>query len=186
MSAPKALALESVAHLLMPWESPALDLEDLLERLEAAPPEVLFTHVVHGWLRHAAADSPPVDDLSTWVASALQDPETAERLSFAMQPPFEGPEAVRERARQVLRSLSEKRRRSRHAPDGGGLRLLAASSVRFPIGHELTDAHSLESALSSAGFATWFLYLLEEPWYRGGASALHEWAASLGDARLAR
>lgn len=183
MTKPTPFRFASVTHLASPWGEPVLDLQGLRERAATAPPAVLFTHVLHGRLRRPLDDPAPADDLSTWVAHALQDPETAERLEFALQPPLEGPEPVRARLCAVLDGVGA-RRRERRAPPGTGFTLLLTTSIHFALDDDAAPGDDVEQALAGADLATWFLYLLEEPWFADGRSSLLEHLATTGQLRL--
>lgn len=182
MNPTSRFALASVTHLASPWGESVLDLQELRERAATAPPAVLFTHVLHGRLRRPLDDPAPDDDLSTWVAHALQDPETAERLAFALQPPLEGPEPVRARLCEVLDGVGA-RRRERRAPPGAGFTLLLTTSVRFTL-DDAGAPDDMEQALAGADLSSWFFYLLEEPWFDEGRSTLLEHLSATGQRRL--
>src|SRR5436190_19596404 len=77
--------LSSVIHLIRPAGRAARHLEDLRQGLADASPACLFNHTLQAQLRHAASDIMPPDDFSSWVDGVVQDRETGERLSFAVQ-----------------------------------------------------------------------------------------------------
>ncbi|MEQ1832375.1 MAG: DUF5752 family protein, partial [Candidatus Eisenbacteria bacterium] len=165
-----------------PWGEPTYTLDQMHERLAVAPAAVLFTHVAQGRLRQGPDDRPPADDLSHWIANSLQDPEAAERLAFALEPPYEGAEQVRARLLSVLATMGARRRREHRAAEGAEFVFLQSTSVRFPCGAPPTE--DLEAALADAGLATWFLYLTEEPWFAEGRSTLLDLLAEQGARRL--
>ena len=94
--------LRAVAHLVRPWGAPIRDLEQLRAGIGDAPAEVLFHHAVQYQLRHAGAGELPPDDFSAWIGGVVQDAETAERLSFAVQSQRSSPDAIRSALLGVL------------------------------------------------------------------------------------
>ena len=77
--------LFGVVHLVRPAGRTAHDLEELRQGIGEASPESLFYHAHGPQLRHPEADEPHPDDFSAWVNGVVQDRETAERMSFAIQ-----------------------------------------------------------------------------------------------------
>ncbi len=178
--------LLGVSHVLQPWGERVDDLEQLRERLVAAPPSVLFVHALQCRLRHAAAAELPMDDVSHWVASAVQDLETAEKLWFALASAEPGPEPARRAWLDVLENLSGSRRNERRGPTGGAFTFLTSLSVPYPYGDPLDDPRELVQALLRSDVSVWFLHLLEEPWNRGARPTLTAWLDARGERRLAR
>lgn len=176
--------LHAVAHLSRPWRAPARDLEALREGLASAPDEVIFHQAVQHLLRSPGAAELAPDDLSAWTHGVLQDEETSERLSFAVQSHHGSPSELRQALLAVLEAVPEKRRRERAAPAGSEFTFLASVSVDFPIGRVVTTAAETVEALVESDPSVWFFHLIEEPWSRGKAP-LVAWLESIGEARLA-
>jgi hypothetical protein len=146
---------------------------------------VLFHHTVQVHLRDPAATELPSDDLSAWVAIVIQDRESAERLSFAVQSENASPEQVRGALVGVLDGVPAAERATRRAPPEGLLQLLATESLAIATGLEARDGEELMGMLVSADPGTWFHHVIEEPWFGGGRSSLVEWLDSIGESRLA-
>lgn len=178
--------LLGVAHVLQPWSEPIQDLEQLRANLEVAPANVLFVHLLQCQLRHAAASEMPMDDVSHWVATAVQDPETAEKLWFALASAELGAEPARKALLDVLDKLPQTRRSERRGPMGGAFTMLTSLSVPFPYGEAYTDPRALIEALLRSDASVWFLHLLEEPWNRGARPTLTTWLDARGEHRMAR
>jgi hypothetical protein len=184
MSDPAPFALSTVVHLVRPWGEPVTDLDELRAALADAPAEVLFQHTVQVQLRNPAAAELPADDLSTWVAVAAQDLETAERLSFAVQNRNASPAQVREALVEVLDAMPAARRAERRAPPEGALQLLASESLVLESG-AVRDAGELVAALAGDDPGIWFYHVIEAPWFGGGRTAVVNWLAAAGESRLA-
>ncbi len=178
--------LLGVAHLLQPWGEPATDLEQLRERLAVAPPSVLFVHVLQCQLRQAAAGQQTMDDVSHWVATAVHDLETAERMWFALASAEPGAEPARSALLEVLDRVPAGRRSDRRGPEGGPFTFLTAVSVTYPAGEPVESASGMMEALLQWDRSVWFHHLLEEPWGQGSRSSLALWLESRGEHRLAR
>lgn len=179
----ESFELRAVTHLVRPWGEPAGDLEQLRAGIAAAPAEVLFRHAVQYPLRGPGAEELPPDDFSAWIGGVVQDAETAERLSFAVQGGG-SPEALRRAALGVLDMLPERRRRERDAPPDSHFRFMAAVSLSHPIGAVVHDGQELVEALCAADASVWFFHLVEQPWYGEGSAPLLEWLATRADRRL--
>ena len=177
--------LRAVAHLVRPWGAPIRDLEQLRAGIGDAPAEVLFHHAVQYQLRHAGAGELPPDDFSAWIGGVVQDAETAERLSFAVQSQRSSPDAIRSALLGVLDAIPGKRRAGREAPEDGAFLFRSASSVIFPTGLLVHDGDELLDALAGADSSVWFFHLIEEPWSLAGRAPLLEWLHGTADPRLA-
>ena len=175
--------LIGVVHLVRPTGVRAHDLESLLEGIERAPDSALFYHTVHPRLRHAGAAEGTADDLSHWVGAVLQDPETAERLSFAVQLRGDSAPDVRGALREAVRATPAEQRR-RRAHEGGEFQFLSAETVAVPAGTIADSPAALFELLAASDLSVWFHHLLERPWY--GDHALTEWLEARGETRLAR
>ncbi len=182
----RAFELRHVVHLVRPLGRPAGDLESLRAGLAEAPPESLFHHAVQYALRDPAAGELPPDDFSAWIGGVVQDAETAERFTFAVQGAAAAPEPLRRAALEVLDALPAKRRAERAAPPGSEFRFRTAASLVVPTGVAVRDGRELLESLIEADAGVWFLHLVEEPWSGGGPAPLLAWLEARGDARLAR
>jgi len=177
--------LVGVTHLLRPWGEPVAGLDAMLERVGAAPDEVLFAHSVCRLLRDATLQGQVMDDLSHWIATALQDPETAERLWLAVGTAFPRATAVREAMLEVLGSVPARRRGAREAPPGAEFTFLSAVPVHYRSGEPFDDPRAAVAALLEREPAIWFHHLHEEPWDSEGSSTLLEWLRLRGESALA-
>jgi hypothetical protein len=178
--------LLGVAHVLQPWSDPIQDLSQLRDQIAIAPPNVLFVHCLQCQLRHAAAAEQPMDDVSHWVAAAVQDAETAEKLWFALATAEPGAEPARKALLDVLDHLPASRRLERRGPLGGAFTLLTSLSVPYPIEEPFHDPRALLEALTQMDVSVWFLHLLEEPWNRGARPTLTTWLDARGEHRMAK
>jgi hypothetical protein len=186
MTAPQpAFELSGITYLIRPWGSPAGDLEQLRQGIVAAPDDVLFCHAVQYQLHHPSVEELPPDDFSAWIGGVVQDSETAERMSFAVQscgPPFD---RLRAALLGVLDAIPEKRRVQRDAPEGSTFPFMGATPVSFPTGVQVHDGQELVDALLAADPCVWFLHLVQEPWFGGGRVPLLAWLDDLPEPRLA-
>jgi hypothetical protein len=182
---PPGFELRAVAHLVRPWGVPIRDLEQLRAGMVDAPVEVLFHHAVQYQLRHPGAGELPPDDFSAWIGGVVQDGETAERLSFAVQSQRASPDAIRSALLGVLDAIPAKRRAERGAPEDGAFLFRSASSLSFPTGLVVRDGGELLDALAGADPSVWFFHLTEEPWSLAGRTPLLEWLRGTADRRLA-
>ena len=180
-----AFELTSVVHLVRPAGDRARDLETLRAGVERAGTDSLFYHAIQCPLRRPDSRELPPDDLSAWVSGVLQDRETAERLSFAVQSHGGSEAELRQALLDALESVSEKERRARAAPAESEFVFLAAESVRVPVGVSARGADELVEALAAADPGVWFYHLIEEPWYQPGTPPVARWVRGLGESRLA-
>ena len=104
---------------------------------------MLFSHCVQVVLRHGVGDDTPTDDFSAWVYGVVQDRETAERLSFAVQHRAGSCAELRDALVQVLLSVPEKARLQRAAPDEGDFVFLEMDSVAVETGRYASDSVEL-------------------------------------------
>ena len=183
---PEAFQLVGVTHLLRPWGDPVASLDALLERVGAAPDEVLFAHSVCRLLRDATLQGQVMDDLSHWIGTALQDPETAERLWLAVGTALPRAALVREAMLEVLGSVPARRRAEREAPPGAEFTFLSAVPVHYRSGEPFDDARAAVAALLEREPGIWFHHLHEERWTSGGSSSLLEWLERRGESTLAQ
>jgi hypothetical protein len=182
---PSPLELTSVVHLIRPAGRRAQNLEELREGFEAASPTTLFLHTIQCQLRHPAAESLPPDDLSSWVHGVVQDRETAERMSFAVQYRGGSPHELRAALLDLLEAIPRSERIARDAPADGEFVFLEVESV--PIGTGALARHSDEmmAALAEADPAVWFYHFIEQPWLDPNAPTLLDWVRGCGDLKLA-
>jgi hypothetical protein len=185
MDAERAFPLAGVVHLVRPTGARARDLDELRACIAGAPARSLFCHTLQCQLRDPSSAELPPDDFTAWVNGVLQERETAERLSLAVQLQAASVEELRGALLAVLEALPEKRRAARTAAEGGELVLLTAESVRVPTGLAVRDGTELMEALASADVSVWFHHVYEEPWLREGGAPLGEWLAARGEGRLA-
>ncbi len=177
--------LSGVVHLVRPAGMRAGNLEELRRGLEAAGSRVLFYHAVQCRLRAPADEELPPDDFSAWVNGVVQDPETAERLSFAVQRAGNSAEPLRTALLQALGALPEAARAARAAPPEGAFEFLTVDTVRLPTGEMAGDAGQLMESLAQADACVWFFHLIEQPWFEPGTAPLVRWLRELGEPRLA-
>lgn len=185
MSEARPFELRSVVHLVRPAGSRARDLEGLRAGIAGATPATLFYHAVQCPLRRPTSSETPPDDLSAWVHGVVQDRETAERISFAVQSRAGTADELRGALLEVLDHLSEKDRISRDAPAESEFVFLTAESVPVPTGMVARHAEELMTHLSQVDHGVWFYHLLEEPWYLGAEAPIVLWSRECGHARVA-
>jgi len=178
--------LHSVAHLVRPAGARARNLESLRLWIAEATAATLFYHTVQCPLRHPSSTEPSPDDLSAWVHGVVQDRETAERISFAVQSRAGSAADLREALLEVLASIPDKDRFSRAVPPESEFVFLAAESVPIPTGVHADEPEALVDCLGQAEPGVWFYHLLEEPWYAPGPPPIARWARDHGDAPLAK
>jgi hypothetical protein len=184
--APASFELRAVAHLIQPWGQPARDLDQLRDGIASAPVGVVFHHTVQYQLRHPGAEELPPDDFSAWIGGVVQDAETAERLSFAVQSQNTSAASVRAAMLEVLDRLSGARRKDRDAPEESAFVFLSATSIVFPTGIAVHDGQELVEALMAGDAGVWFYHLTEQPWFGEGRVPLLDWLETTPDRRLAR
>ena len=177
----RAFELESVVHLVSPTGVHARNLGELRDAIAEAPERSIFWHVAGGQRREPWCEELPPDDFSAWVDGVVQDRETAERLSFAVQSGRPAPRTLRD---GLLAALADVSGRRRAAPEGGELALLTCESVTVPTGLAAHDPAGLVDALSEADPGAWFHHLVEQPWL-GGEPLLGDWLRARDGERLA-
>ena len=169
----------TVAHLVRPTGRAAHDLETLLAMVGELSPAALFQHTIQHRLREPLGDEVVRDDLSFWVGGVAQDPETAERLAFAIGEHSTSADEVRSAIRAVLEAVPERARRARSVPEGGEFVFLEGESVVLPTGRTVVDVNDLHAALTEADNGVWFYHLIEEPWFQGRDAGLLGWLRAL-------
>lgn len=181
----RPLQLRNVVHLVRPAQILARDLEQLRAGIAAAPDAALFYHTVQVQLRNPACDELPPDDLSAWVGGVVQDRETAERLSFAVQTRGSAPDELRAALIGALDVIPEKSRLASVAPHEGRFSFLLSEPVTVPDGAPVEDGDALIAALGAADASVWFYHLVEEPWFGGGRMPVADWLEAGQELRLA-
>jgi hypothetical protein len=186
-AAPVAMPFEllGVVHLVRPAGRTAHTLEALRAGIADATVASLFMHVRQPLLRYAALGVAPADDFSHWVDGTVQDRETAERLSFAVQDHGADAEGLRVALLAVLGGLSGKTRRSGSVPEEGAFVFLEADSVTVRAGGTAGNCAELVEHLTRLGPSVLFYHLIEQPWLAPDRASLVEWVRACGDARLA-
>jgi hypothetical protein len=184
VTAVEPFELCTVAHLVRPTGRAAHDLDTLLAVVGELSPAALFHHTVQYRLREPLGDEMPRDDFSKWVGGVAQDPETAERLAFAIGEHSSSAEDVRGAIRSVLEAVPERIRKTHDVPEGGEMVFLEGESVVLPMGRAVSDLDDLHAALSDADNGVWFYHLIEAPWFHGRDSGLLGWVRGC-DRRIA-
>jgi hypothetical protein len=184
MTAAEPLELLGVAHLVRPTRLRACNLEELRHAIGVATDATLFHHTVQYALRHRRVSELPPDDLSAWVWGVVHDPETAERLWFAIRTRNQTPELLRRSLLEVLDRIPEARRVQRDAPEKGEFTLLESDWVLIPTGVVVENADDVAARLCELDLSVWFYHLVQEPWFSGGRSRLLEWLHARGATRL--
>jgi len=183
MSSASSYELRSVVHLVRPTGARARTLGELRTCIREAPPHSLFFHTRHTQLRNPAIEDSALDDFSAWVNGVVQDRETAERLSFAVESRSENPEALREGLLDALSRLSETTQESRGAPAEGEFVFLTIESVPLTTGTVVRSGRELVHALHGADASVWFYHLIEQPWFPDGP-LVFDWLLAQGEDRL--
>lgn len=176
--------LVGAVYLTAPAGAKAATLEELRRCVASAAASSLFRHTQLQRLGGDGGDV-PADDLSAWVRGVVQDPETAERLAFAVQSAPPGAEGLRERLLAALDWVSAPARERRGAPEGGAFAFLSARAVPVPTGRTADDAEALAWALEESGRDVWFHHLIEEPWFIAGEAPIIAWLRAAGGEALA-
>lgn len=176
--------LAGAAWLTTPEGPRAATLEELRRGVAAASAASLFYHAEFHRL-DGTGDDPPPDDWSAWVRGVVQDPETAERIAYAVQSAPPGAEPLRQRLLEALDSVPRATREQRAAPPGGAFAFLAARAVTVPAGLAADDPEQLAWALDAARRDVWFHHLVEEPWFAAGEAPLVRWLRDAGAEPLA-
>ncbi|HKQ57167.1 MAG TPA: DUF5752 family protein, partial [Candidatus Eisenbacteria bacterium] len=180
-----AFELRSVVHLVRPAGPRARNLESLRLWIAESTAATLFYHAVQCPLRRPDSAELPPDDLSAWVHGVVQDRETAERISFAVQSRASSAHDLREGLLEVLDSVSERDRGARGAPEESEFVFLTAESVPVPTGVAAHDGEELIQGLNDADPGVWFFHMIEEPWYTPGLPPIVRWARERGENHLA-
>jgi hypothetical protein len=182
---PAPFELNSVVHLVRPAGRSATNLEELRAGIAEASATSLFQHTVQCQLRHPAASALPPDDFSGWVNGVVQDRETAERMSFAVQYRGGSPTELRTALLELLGGVPQTQRIDRDAPAEGHFVFLEVESVPISTGAIVTSSDELMTALAEADPGVWFYHFVEQPWLEPHTPSLMDWVRGGGDLRLA-
>ena len=182
---PAPIEIESAVYLIRPTGRTAANLEELRAMIESASDDELFFHSQMPRLRrHREEDDFAIDDYSAWVRGVIQDPQTAERLAFAVQTSPHDPQQLKQSLLEVLGSLSTADRLRRTAPEGGALIGLVHETIRIPSGRVAHDAGSLVDALADAHHSSWFHHLIERSWAAPHEDTVAGWLDQCGAPKL--
>jgi hypothetical protein len=187
MSDPLAAPFElfGVVHLVRPAGFDARNLEELRAGLDRASPSTLFHHAFEGMLRHPSSRERPPDDFSHWVNGVVQERETAERLSFAVQAGANCASELRGALIEVLDALPRSERLERAAPEAGRFVFLETESVPLETGWVVHTCEELMARLAEADASVLFYHLIEQPWLEPDLPSLSTWVRTRGEAKLA-
>lgn len=177
--------LSGAVYLKSPTGARAADLEGLTREVAQASGASLFWHTQMARLHDPFAEELPWDDLSTWVRGALKEPETAERIAYAIQSSPTEIETLRGRLLDVFESLAPKERGRSSAPSGGEFAFLAMRRAEIPTGLVCRSVDELIDHLADAGSDVWFHHLIEEAWMLPGETPLIEWLCVAGAEAMA-
>ncbi len=177
--------LHGVVHLVRPVGRSARHLEALRSGIVEVSAQCLFCHALQPQLRHPSSAELPPDDFSAWVNGVVQDRETAERLSFAIQDHGGSAAELREAMLGVLEAIPEKSRITRDAPEDGDFVFLEVDSVPVPTGRRASDLNELMEHFAEANPSILFYHLVEQPWLEPDRPSLTDWVRGHGHDRLA-
>lgn len=183
MSVP--FVLNGVVHLVRPVGREARDLAELRDGIAAASNASLFHHAIHPRLRHPFAPSLPPDDFSAWSAGVLQDRETAERLSFAVQTGGGSAPRLREALLSALARPAASVPSRAQGGETGAFTFLEMDAVPVDLGRVAHDTAGLMRHLAEGHLALFFHHVTERPWLEPDAATLAGWVREQGDATLA-
>jgi len=181
MTAP--FPFSTVAHLEYPAGHSASDLPSLREGIASVPPESLFFHVTRVSLRHPRARDLPPNDFANWTASALQEPEIAERLAFAGAQPLAPLEELRASLLRILDEASKKRAET--AAQGAAFHFISARSVKADLGLVAEEPEQVVHLWPRIDFASAFYHLVEARVLGPAEDDLVAWLRRAGAARIA-
>jgi len=182
---PDSIELTSVVHLMRAIGRTAHNLEELREGIALATPTTLFCHSHQHQLRHPAVDELHPADFVAWVGGVVQDRETTERLSFAIEHHGGSPAELREALLGVLEAIPEKTRVARDAPEEGHFVFLELDSVSVPTQRVAHDPNQLMEHIAATNPSVLFYHLVEQPWLSPDSVSLVDWVREHGDPRLA-
>lgn len=178
--------LVGAAYLSRPTGQEAVNLEQLAAHIERADDATLFHHTQMPRLDDPDDGDVPADDFSNWIRGVVQDPETAERVAFAVQVCPADSEALRGALLDVLHRVSPGRRSQRSAPEGGAFVFLQSDVVPVPLGMAADSVEALMPMLMVADRSIWFHHCVEEAWLLPGATPIVEWLTDRHEDALAR
>ena len=174
----------SVAHLEAPAGFVASSMESLREGIEKVPDDCLFLHVTCVPVRHPHARDLPSNDIALWVGTALQAPETAERLAFAGSAAAQPMNELRGELLKVLDSVAP-RDRKRESAEEAAFHFVRGRSVPIPLGFQAADPVELVDAWHRLDSAAVFYHLIEAPVFGDVANSLPAWLRAHGADSLA-
>jgi len=182
---PAPIEIESAVYLVRPTGRIATNLEELRNMIEGASDAELFFHSqMPRMRRHREEDDFAIDDYSAWARGVIQDPQTAERLAFAVQTSPHDPHQLRASLLEVLGSISTADRLRRAAPEGGAFIGLVHETVRIPSTGQAADAGALVQALADAHLSAWFHHLIERSWAVPHEQTVAGWLDQVGAPKL--
>jgi hypothetical protein len=184
MTEPGLFRFSTVAHLEIPVGRVATDLAGLGEGIAAVPLESLFHHVTRIGARHPRARDLPANDFARWVGTALQDPETAERLAFAGAAPLQPIEDLRAALLRILGSVS-KRRQLESASESAAFHFVRARSVVIPLGLDAERPDEVIDLWQRIDLAATFYHLVEARVIGPASDDLARWLRERGAGSLA-
>lgn len=171
----RAFALSGAAYLAQPTGRKAADLEEFAERLREADTATLFYHTQIPRLEDPDDGDVPADEFSNWIRGVLQDPETAERLAFAVQASSAETEDLRHALFAVLDAVSTRRRKRGTATEGGAFVFLRTDVVPVAMEQSAQSPEELMEMLAHADRSVWFHHVIEEAWLHPGPTPIVEW-----------
>jgi uncharacterized protein DUF5752 len=174
----------SVAHLEAPAGIQASSLAELRAGIAAAPPRSLFHHVSRVSIRFPRARDLPPNDFSRWVETALQEPETAERLAFAGVDPLLPLEELRASLLRVLDAVAPAARQ-RQASEGAAFHFVRVESVPVPLARQALVPADAVAIWPEIDLAAVFYHLIEAPVLGPAERSLVAWLEDRGAPRLA-
>ena len=179
------LAVHGVVHLVRASGIQARDLAELRAGIAAATDASLFHHAHHPRLRHPFAPSPPPNDFSAWVAGVMQDRETAERLSFAVQTGGASAGALRTALLAVLPQQAGRGSGASRASESGPFTFLELDAVPVDLGLMAHDPDELMLHLIDGNLSLYFHHVTERPWFAPAHETIAGWVRGRGEERLA-
>jgi Family of unknown function (DUF5752) len=157
----------------------ASNVEELMQEIANASPEILFLHAQLPRLRHDDVVGTSPDEFSHWLHGVVQDSESAERVAYAIQSGGRSADELRAALLSALACSPESERRRRRAPPGGEFVIRSVDCVAVPSGVVVSTPEELMEALPGADLTTWFHHLVEHPWLRAESAGLIAWLEGL-------
>jgi hypothetical protein len=183
-AAPGSFSFASVAHLEAPAGITASSMEGLRKGIANAPDDSLFQHVTCVPVRYPHARDLPSNDFARWVETALQAPETAERLAFAGAATAQPMAELRGSLLSVLDSVAP-RDREREAAEEAAFHFIRVRSVVVPLGVEAVDPVEAVEVWHRLDSAAVFYHLIEAPVFGDASHSFLAWLRAHGAPQLA-